>query len=99
MTIPKKIKAFGYDWKVIKEKGRYGGSFDFGKRIIGIGDKCNRKDEVLLHELMEMVMTNLYCRFEGGEGSMEYVFHFKHTDFCNIVGELFQILKDNKLIS
>ncbi len=97
MVIPKKIKAFGYDWKVIPKEG-YGGSFDFGTRIITIGKKSVHKEKVFLHELMEMVMVHLYYRFEGGEGAMEYVFYFDHTGFCRINEMFFQILKDNKLL-
>lgn len=98
MKIPKKIKAFGYDWKVIIKKDEWGGSFKFNTRIITIGGKSTRKEVVLFHELLEMVMVHLYCRFEGAEGSQEYLFHFTHTDFCRINEDFYQILKDNKLL-
>ncbi len=98
MKIPKKIRAFGYDWKVKLTKDEYGGSFSFGKRLITIGGKSNRKECILFHELLEMVMVKLFYRFEGNEGAMEYVFNFDHTGFCRINEEFYQILKDNKLI-
>ncbi len=95
MKIPKIIKAFGYNWKVVLDNNG-GGGYNWEELIIRLNKKW--AEEYLIHELLEMVMSNLQYRFDGIEGGMEYSFHFDHSGLCRIHKELFTILKDNNLI-
>lgn len=98
MKIPKKIRAFGYDWKVVVNEKESGGSFSWKTKTITTGNKHGEKEAIFLHELMEALMVELGLRFYGQEDSMEYVFHFNHTDFCKFHKAFYTVLKDNKLI-
>jgi len=97
MKIPKKMRMFGYDWK-IKITDKSEGSFVWKTKTIEIGDKYGEKEAILLHEIMEAIFVELHMRYTGMEGNMPYTFHFDHTEFCKFHKSLYQILKDNKMI-
>ncbi len=97
MKIPKKLKMFGYDWKVIRSKdiNSYA-SYDWVKFEIKVPE--HYKEEEFLHEIMEAILTHLQYRYAGIEGGMEYKFIFDHTGLCQFHKIFYQVLKDNKLI-
>lgn len=99
MKIPKKLRLFGNDWRVIIKKYKSGNEvndFSFNTKTIRLGGID--KDEAFFHELLEAILLNNYNRYYGQEGSMEYVFFFNHTDLCKIVKKLTDSLKDNNLL-
>lgn len=102
MKIPKKIQAFGYIWKVkiVKEisNDNAGGKFSFKDKTITVSNKYGEEEAIFLHELIEAIFLQLQYRFYGQEGNMEYTFHFNHTQYVVFIQNLYQILKDNKLI-
>lgn len=95
MKIPKKIKMFGYNWKVVLDD-KDGGAYSWETFTIRLNKKWAK--EYLIHEFLEAIMVNLGYRFYGQESSMEYIFHFDHTGLARIHKELFRILKDNNLL-
>lgn len=102
MKIPKTLCIFGYDWKVkvVKSTDGYGGgSFSWKTRSIEIKkDGYKEMEVILLHEIIEAVMVHNLARYYGQEGNSEYHFFFNHTQFTKIIYDIFQVLKDNKLI-
>ena len=102
MKIPKSIRMFGYTWK-IKRNNRSGGAVNWEKedkpaREILIGRRYGEQEMVLLHELTESVLIHNLVRYHGNEVNQEFIFNFDHTRFCVIVKDLYQVLKENKLI-
>lgn len=101
MKIPKTLKLFGYVWKVkieyIEEKDG-GGSFNWKNKEISINNKYKEKECILLHEIIEAILVKDLTRYYGNEGNSEWKFMFNHTEFCKIVYDIYQVLKDNKLI-
>jgi hypothetical protein len=101
MRTLKSVKMFGDEWKVIRYKDdnkEAGGSFDFSKKTIKVNDRYGEFENIIIHEILEAVLLNNYCRFYGQEGSMEYVFHFDHTKFAIVAKQLSEILKANNLL-
>ena len=96
MKIPKKLKMFGYDWKVTLYDGEGDSSYNWSKLEIKVAKKW--AEEELMHELLEAVLVSLQFRFYGQEGGMEKQFFFNHTGLCQVHKELYAILKTNKLI-
>ena len=96
MKIPKKIKMFGYDWKVIMSERDGDAGYYWEKLEIHL---CKRyAEEQLIHEIFEATLVHLQFRYRGVEGGMEYKFIFDHTGLCQFHKILYQTLKDNKLI-
>jgi hypothetical protein len=100
MRIPKKLRLLGYDWKVVYKKSddENGGSFDWTTKTITINDRYGESEVIFLHEIIEAILVNNFARYYGNEGNTEFKFIFNHTEFCKIVYDIFQALKDNKLI-
>jgi len=98
MKIPKKIKMFGFDWKVVINK-ESGGSYNWIKKEIILGNKYGEASNILVHEILEAVLGYQHCRFYGNEENQEYQFIFNHTQLCNIGQEFANILKDNSLLN
>lgn len=97
----KEIKMFGEVWKVNVKKNNNkdaGGDFSFSKKTITINDRFGEFEMILLHEILEAILLNNFCRFYGQEGNMEYRFFFNHTDYSKIVCDFTQVLKDNNLL-
>jgi hypothetical protein len=97
MKIPKKLKMFGDEWKIIIDNND-GAGFNIDVRKIWIGKEEGEKGLSLLHEILETILLKLFYRFYGQEKGMEYQFHFDHTGLTRIVKDLYQVLKDNKLL-
>lgn len=86
MKIPKKIKMFGYDWRVILNKDGDSG-YNWDKFEITISKKY--AEEELIHELLEAILVHLQFRYRGIEGGMEHQFIFNHTGLCQLHKILF----------
>ena len=95
MKIPKKLKIFGYEWKIVLDD-KDGGAYKWETKTIRMNKQF--AGEILIHELLEMIMVNSMYRFYPQENSMEYIFHFDHSGLVRIHKELFKILSDNKLL-
>jgi hypothetical protein len=101
MKIPKTLRMHGTDFKVIlmhDKNKQHGGSYNWEKREVRINDRYREAEPILLHEILESVLTEDLVRYYGNEGNTEYKFIFNHTEFTRIVLHLYQVLKDNKLI-
>ena len=98
MKIPKTIKYLGYTFKVKIVKGLEGGKFSWMKKEIEIGDKFLEREETFLHELFEAVMVKRLVRYYTNEDGAEFMFIFNHTQFCRLMADFWQILKDNNLL-
>ena len=98
MKIPKKLRMFGFNWKVIYDKNKESGDYNWDKKIIKIGGRYEEGYKVLFHELLEAVLTENLCRYYTNENTSDYQFIFNHSKFCNVVRQFAEILKDNKLI-
>jgi hypothetical protein len=95
--IPKSIKMFGYDWKLIIDKNNNCDcGYNWGDYTIKLDEKWWQEE--LIHEICEAILTNLYYRYSPQEGGMEKMFIFNHTGLCQFHKKLYQILKDNNLI-
>ncbi len=98
MKIPKKLKLFGYDWKIKIDPKEVGGEFTWKTKTITVGNLYGEQESVFIHEVMEAILCELQFRFYGQEKSMEYQFYFNHTGLVKFHKAFFQALKDNKLI-
>lgn len=92
------LKLFGYNWKIKKGFGDAGGSFDWVKKTMLINDKYGDYETILLHEIIEAILLENLTRYYGQEGNTEYHFFFNHTQFTKIIKDIYQALKDNKII-
>jgi len=97
MKIPKKIKMFGYDWKIIAKKDNNHASWNWDTLEIVIPRKFWQEE--IIHEIAEATLTHLQFRFSGIEGGMEYQFLFNHTGLCQFAKTFYQILRDNNLLT
>jgi hypothetical protein len=97
MKIPSKIILCGHDWTIYQKKGMNGGFFDGKKKVIHIQkDRDNQdKAEILLHEILEAILTIRGHRFShwlGGDDDTSqdllYKFVFNHSEFTNIIYDL-----------
>lgn len=91
----KKLRMFGYDWKVTHEKA--GGSFSFGTRVMNVPKDNCEPFNYLLHEIMEATMVQLYYRYEGVEAGQPYMFIMDHAGLTRVADVVAQIILDNKL--
>lgn len=98
MKIPKKMRMFGYDWTIEKLKDKEGGAFNWTNKKIQVGYKFGEQEVVFLHEIIEAVLTNRLHRYYTNEANNPFLFSFNHTEFCNVIYDLYTILKDNKII-
>lgn len=98
LKIPNKIRIFGHDWKIIKDKNLPGGSYKWANKTIIIGYADGEEDKVFFHEILEAVLTENLCRYYTNETSSDFQFIFNHSKFYNVVRQFVEILKDNKMI-
>jgi len=101
MKIPKTLRMHGTTFKVVMTHDKnkpHGGAYNWEKRAVYVNDRYHECESILLHELLESVMTEDLVRYYGNEGNTEYKFMFNHTEFTRIVTHFYQVLKDNKLI-
>ena len=98
MKIPKKIRMFGFNWKVEVDKNKEGGEYIWKTKKIIVGSKYREQDKALFHEIMEAVLVDEYVRYYTNEGNSPYVFILNHDKFCIFVKRFYEILKDNKII-
>lgn len=99
MKIPSSINIGGYRWQVkIDRKETTGGRFNGDRRIIWLSDEYGDQEETFLHELIEVILFLQNTRHYSNNACEDFKFFFTHTQFTQIVRELFQIMKTNKLI-
>ena len=97
MKIPKQIKINGSWWKVVGRERYSGGSFNYDQKQIKVDYKSLEKEQIFLHEIMEILMCEQRVRYRNSadEG---YKFFLTHDDFTRYVDNLYAVLKDNKFI-
>lgn len=83
-------------WKVKKTQKRDGGYFDWGRKLIEINNDRKEQEQILLHEIMEIILTEKRVRFYNDTDGYQFV--FDHKGFTDIIETFYGILKDNKLI-
>lgn len=98
MRIPKTIKMFGFDWKVIIDKKSEGGSLKWEEKEIKLGDRCGEAENIFLHEIMEAILLSHLHRYYTNDATSEYQFIFNHSEFVKIINHFYQIIKDNRII-
>ena len=94
----KKIRYKGKDYRVVRVK-EFGGAYSYESQTITVGSKGSPElqQDVLLHEIMEMILMDNYTRYHGEEGAMNPLFVFDHTTFCKVAEDLSGVLRDNKI--
>lgn len=98
MKIPKDIKILGQTFKVSIKKIDSAGETLMLKSEINIQNSNIAKDEVLFHEILEIIMIKMGHRYEGYSDSSSIVFHFNHQEFNQMADIILDTLKDNKFI-
>lgn len=84
----KKVRINCRDFSIEWSKKTSGGSFNFTDRVITIGLKHNIETEifeVLCHELMEIVMCEMYVRLSRPDCDTDYIFVLDHRQFSSAV--------------
>lgn len=96
-----KIKINCREFSIEWSKKHSGGSFNFTDRTISIGLKHNVETEifeVLSHELMEIIMCELYVRLARPDCDADYIFVLDHRQFASAVnmfsGLIVQFIKE-----
>lgn len=98
MKIPKTIKLFGFNWKIIINKKVEGGSLVWQTKTITLGNKYGEAESVFFHEILEAILMQNLHRYYTNEDTSEFQFIFNHSEFCKIIHNFYQIMKDNKII-
>ena len=97
----KKIIISDVEFKMVWDKDTYGGSFNYnadGVPTIKIGTKIPALIfGILVHELMEVCLAELNCRYSRADVTDDYLFschHDKHATACaQLAGLLSQFVE------
>ena len=90
---------FGFNWKVKVDPKQDCGAYCWDTKVILLGNKSKEADKILIHELLEAVLTHNHCRFYGNENAMEFRFFFDHTKLAEVGEQFAVILKENNLLN
>ena len=87
LKYPKSIVVGDYRFKIIYDKDRSGGSFDYEKKEIVIGVKHGelRALGIIIHELKELINVEQGIRYTNSHNTEDYLFiytHKEHSDMC-----------------
>jgi len=99
MKFPKTLLIGGVNWKVIIDKKINGGAFWWHTHTIKIEKTLTqeRKFNILIHEICEIIMVNNIMRYQKGldgeKSNGDYIFSFDHDRFMIFTEELSGILK------
>lgn len=98
MKFPKSLIIGGVKWKIVFDRKITGGEFRWHNHIIKIEAKYSdeRKWQVLIHEIAEVIMVNNTMRFQKNFthiGNGDYLFNFDHDRFEIFTDELAGILR------
>jgi len=101
MKLPCSLIIGGVTWKVILDKKTSGGSFYWHEHIIKIDKSYDyeRRFQVLIHEICEIIMVNNMMRWNkvtGGVGNGNYLFSFDHDRFEIFTDELAGVMRQIK---
>ena len=98
MKFPKFLIIGGVKWKIVFDKKVFGGEFRWQNHTIKIERKYSdeRKFQVLIHEIAEVIMVNNSMRYQPNYNNVhnaDYLFNFNHKEFEIFTDELAGILK------
>jgi hypothetical protein len=106
MKIPKKVTVMGSEMDVLMvHKDGCGGSYDAAKNIITIDPNDKNKEEVLWHEIIELILGHM-CAFND-VSTGERIFTLQHhvgdstkgsDSFATFVMILYDTMKRNGLL-
>ena len=96
------IVICGKTFKIIFDKKNFGGSFSIQRQEIRIGayHKPEQAHDILVHEVLEIILVELRCRFiypcgnETENGDMRFM--FTHDDFDKVADELAYVLRQTQ---
>lgn len=98
MNFPKTLIIGGVKWEIILDPKVNGGEFYWETHIIKIRKQYSneRKFEVLIHEICEVIMVNNVMRYKkciDQTSNSDYLFSFNHDSFEIYTNELAGIIK------
>src|SRR3990167_6534858 len=104
MKFPKSLIIGGIKWKIIIDPKVSGGEFSWQKHTIKIEKKYSdeRKWQVLIHEICEIIMVNNTMRYQKNFvyiSNGDYLFAFDHDRFEIFTNELAGIIKQMMLVN
>jgi len=101
VKIPNRLKIGGYTFRVKltnDPKLDHGGGVYWKDKIITINDRYNEAEAILMHEILESILVEFNARYYTNDGTKDYRFLFTHSEFIQIAQQLWQVLKENKLL-
>lgn len=99
MRIPKKVKILGQTFTVNIKEIETAGEALLGKCEININSNIDLKEETLFHEILEVIMIKLGCRFDGTNDTTDILFNFTHKQFNDMSDIFLNTLKDNNFLT
>lgn len=84
------VEILASRFQIIWDYSHDGGNFSCSESTITIGIKSIDKDplytfSVISHEIMEIVLVLMGCRFMNGRTGENYLFNFTHQEFENAI--------------
>lgn len=86
----KEITILSSTFKIKWDKTNNGGQFSLSRSEIVVGISCYKNDpsytfSILTHELMEVILLSMGCRFDNSRTNDNYLFNFDHQTFENAI--------------
>lgn len=86
----KSIEILSSRFEVVYDKNTDAGSFSWQNSNITIGIKNYKKDplytfQIISHEIMEIILVGMGCRYASGRTGENYLFNFDHQTFENAI--------------
>lgn len=96
--IPKSLIIGGVKWKILMIPKMSGGFFSWHDHTIKISRNHTeeRRFQVLVHEIVEVIMVNNVMRFQKNFNQVangDYLFSFNHDQFETATDEMAGVLK------
>ena len=101
-AVPETLEICGRTYRVTVDNKKYGGEFYTVNQTITLGIKSLTRDYIksmLLHEILEIIFVERDLRFnrpKTNPDNEDYLFHFNHRDFVNVIADLHGVLKQLK---
>lgn len=87
---PKELVILSHTFKITYNPKHSGGRFSFSEGIIEIGTKCIKREPlytfgIISHEVMEVILVAMGCRYDNPRLENAYLFSFNHQSFENAI--------------